>query len=571
MTVLSPLQILPAHIVRIIVDHVSGSSRHELGGLEKGTYGYQKLQVPLLHVCRNFRAVVSSNFCSICRISLSTLPNGIRVKWNTWPPHHLLHPDTSMFHLAKKIDLSLDMWSVCTGNAAAALPRSVYKDGAFPKVRLIRFQFDPLAERLVESMGVPKAASANIRAFVQRLLQMAPGNKEVMVVVKLGRVSMPQHLQQHFCDLLIQLYQSVDSIVHQYNGPVAFSESQLASVSNLTFLNYFIRGDSKYFLALARKSASTLQLLSMKSLLDTDLTGLIRDENGNYVRYPFLKTLWQAAWGKVDASRLPVFPGAVPFPSLASLSFKGSYPFGDDTVFRGNAATLMSFDIKLDCSVVDLLRRYAVFAPGRHPKLQDVKLELAGDLVPGYFSTTADYMAYALSIAPRAPVRIIDVSDSTGIIGEPEIMRISDLSSIQILTMPSTRLKLWQVVVLVKSLPLLTDLHSGYPKLEPIPAGVSKADLPQYAISEFAPMGKRFRCWLLVEGEDSVVSKETVLCVILLALVCPSFDYAALGKIRREEFMRLLSETIAKDEYKQFAPRLQRLLFYGWKDPQASL
>ncbi|KAJ2391770.1 hypothetical protein H4S02_001151 [Coemansia sp. RSA 2611] len=137
--------------------------------------------------------------------------------------------------------------------------------------------------------------------------------------------------------------------------------------------------------------------------------------------------------------------------------------------------------------------------------------------------------------------------------------------------MPSTRLKLWQVVVLVKSLPLLTDLHSGYPKLEPIPAGVSKADLPQYAISEFAPMDKRFRCWLLVEGEDSVVSKETALCVILLALVCPSFDYAALGKIRREEFMRLLSETIAKDEYKQFAPRLQRLLFYGWKDPQASL
>ncbi|KAJ2062673.1 hypothetical protein GGI17_002281 [Coemansia sp. S146] len=224
----------------------------------------------------------------------------------------------------------------------------------------------------------------------------------------------------------------------------------------------------------------------------------------------------------------------------------------------------MSIGITLDRALVDMIRSYDVFTPGRHPKLQNVKTELVDGLVPGYFATVADYMQLALSIAPHAPTRMIDVDDKAGIIGAPEIMRISDLTSIQVLSLPRSHLKLWEAVVLVRSLPLLSDLYTSYPKLGPIPAGVTLADLPDYAISKFAPVDNRFRCWHL-DDDEIEVSKEVVHCVILLALVCPNFDYAALAKNKREEYMKLLSATIA-NEYQQYAPRLQRFLFYGWKE-----
>ncbi|KAJ2822027.1 hypothetical protein FBU31_004716, partial [Coemansia sp. 'formosensis'] len=540
MSTLSPFQILPAHIVKIIVDHVSGSSRHEFDGIEKGSYGYQKLQVPLLHVCRNFRAIVSSNFCSICRISLSTLPLGIRIRWNAWPPQSLHRPDTSLFHLPKKIDLTLDMNNICTGKALESLSRIAYKKGAFPRVRLLRFQFEPSMGWLDEIVSTPEATSANIRDFVQLIRKMAPETNEIMVVTKFGVNGMPQCLQHHFSDLLIQLYQTVDHVIHQYHGHLEFSESQLASVHNLTFLNYFVKDDSAYFLNMARKSAPTLQLLSMKSILDFDLTSLIQDDNGDYVCYPCLQTLWHVTWGHVDISRLPAFPGAVPFPNLMSLTFRGGYAFADDTPFRGNAGTLMNIGITLNRPVVDMLRRYNVFTPDSHPRLQNVKTELVDSLVPECFATASNYVQFALAIAPHALARMIDVPDKVSILGEQEIFLICDLTSIQVLSLPVSHLKIWEVVVLVRSLPLLSDLYTSYPKLGPIPAGVTLADLPDYAISKFAPMGKRFRCWHLDDDNETNVSKEVVDCVILMTLVCPNFDYAALANNRREEFMALL-------------------------------
>ncbi|KAJ2883397.1 hypothetical protein H4R27_002804 [Coemansia aciculifera] len=442
MSTLSPFQTLPAHIVNTVVDHVLGSSRYEFDGLEKGSYGYQKLQFPLLHICRNFRAIVAANFSNICRISLSTLPYGIRIKWNTWPPQSLYRPDTSLFHLPKKIDLTLAMSDICTGNALTSLSRIAYKEGAFPRVRLIRFQFDQSMAWLDEIVNKPEETRANIRAFVQLIRKMAPGTKEIMVVTKFGLQGMTQCLKHHFSDLLIQLYQTVEHVVHQYHGQLEFNKSQLESVRNLISLNYFVKDNSAYFLRLAQSSAPTLNLLSTKSISDFDIAGLIRDDNGDYVHYPCLQTLWLVTWGKSNISRLPVFPGAVPFPILRILSFRGGYPFGDDTPFRGNAATLMNVGISLDRSMVDMIRTYDIFTPGRHPKLQNVKTELVDGLVPGYFATVADYMQLALSIAPHVPARIIDVDDKTGIIGEPEIMRISDLTSIQVLSLPRSHLKL---------------------------------------------------------------------------------------------------------------------------------
>ncbi|KAJ2055108.1 hypothetical protein GGI17_006740 [Coemansia sp. S146] len=52
-------QILPYHVVKLIVDHVAGSSRLQFDGVTTNSDEYRILQVPLLWVCHNFRAFLS--------------------------------------------------------------------------------------------------------------------------------------------------------------------------------------------------------------------------------------------------------------------------------------------------------------------------------------------------------------------------------------------------------------------------------------------------------------------------------------------------------------------------------
>ncbi|KAJ2500393.1 hypothetical protein IWW47_003233 [Coemansia sp. RSA 2052] len=340
MTSVSLFQILPAHVIRTIVDCISGSSRLYYDGVEKGSNEYQRLQLPLLRVCRNFRAIVYLNFCSICRITLQGPLCGIRVKWNTWPPQLLNRPDTSVFHLAKKIDITLTMWSVCSGDAAKLLSSTHYKSGAFPRVRLIRFQVDPSKEPQIELAQLSKDASANIGAFVQRIRQMAPRNDENMAVFMPGPHAMPSCFKKHVSDLLFQLYQTNTRTVHQYLDQLSFSGLSSESLPNLAFLSIIVKDDIRHFVHLARLNAPTLQLLSIKSFADFEITDLIQDGNGGDARYPCLHTLWHVVFLSLETPRLPTFHGAVPFPSLRRLSFFSRYPFGDDTPFRGNAATL---------------------------------------------------------------------------------------------------------------------------------------------------------------------------------------------------------------------------------------
>lgn len=85
-------------------------------------------------------------------------------------------------------------------------------------------------------------------------------------------------------------------------------------------------------------------------------------------------------------------------------------------------------------------------------------------------------------------------------------------------------------------------------------------DYRAYIRSLFNKGSGGFRCLRLGHKESDNL-KETVICVLGLAMVYPNFDYIALPNSVHNEFMTLLEETIDMDRIKQFAPRFQRLLF----------
>ncbi|KAJ2748387.1 hypothetical protein GGI19_006131, partial [Coemansia pectinata] len=65
----------------------------------------------------------------------------------------------------------------------------------------------------------------------------------------------------------------------------------------------------------------------------------------------------------------------------------------------------------------------------------------------------------------------------------------------QVLKLPSLKLNLWDVFTLVKSLPLLTDLHTRAPTIDNFPYDATKEELLARVISNYAPMGEQLRFW----------------------------------------------------------------------------
>ncbi|KAJ2748373.1 hypothetical protein GGI19_006141 [Coemansia pectinata] len=98
--------------------------------------------------------------------------------------------------------------------------------------------------------------------------------------------------------------------------------------------------------------------------------------------------------------------------------------------------------------------------------------------------------------------------------------------------------------------------------------GIALDDLPAYVVSTFAPMehirlnyapmGRRFRCWHLDVNHVNDY-KELATCGLLLARQCPNFDYVALDKQHRELFREAMQKKIDEPGFGQDAPRLEYL------------
>ncbi|KAJ2504640.1 hypothetical protein IWW47_002429, partial [Coemansia sp. RSA 2052] len=227
-----------------------------------------------------------------------------------------------------------------------------------------------------------------------------------------------------------------------------------------------------------------------------------------------------------------------------------------------NAATLEDLALYVRTRTAAVLREYNVFTHVSHPRLQRVSVGKTAYVVQANFNTDVDYMQLAMSIGPNAPVREV-----RGVLIDPTLLLVipvlGEHTCIRVLVLPGISLDLWDALGLVKALPLLSDLRTASPVLGRQPVGVSKHMLPAYIIENYAPRGERFRCWSIEYRCDLPVD-EPVRCVLLLALACPNFDYAAVWSPSREKFMAHMKEVITTGGgFRPHKARLRRLLFGG--------
>ncbi|KAJ2910811.1 hypothetical protein GGI21_000488 [Coemansia aciculifera] len=578
---LSAFQLLPEHAVKAIVGFLAGETRQLAGDELRYPDDFRKRLLPLLSVCHVFRAYVHALFCENYKVYL--VDSYCHISSLLWPSQSLepKEPGYPSHHLAKKLTLCLDPWTVYTGRAIAQLLSPPYDGGAFPLVRDFSLYFSVGPEEYWEydssaydhyyferrgyaqpqktRMEYPPNTASNVAAFVQRVREMAPGVRTIRVEASINADILLRSLCAHTTDLAQQLsdINKARTMITR-RSTVLVEYLNLDSIRNLVRVEYDTKNPSSRIISLIRRNAQTLQYIDLMAVEPIPADELIQDPDGggDWVEYPCLQTLKLEGQNRGSFWQGDVVSTAVPFPSLCHLSIGRDYPFEDDVLFRGNSATLEYLDIGVDAKMVALLKRHNVFTPTGHPRLRHVNICLCEKINPNDSAARFEQLQFALSIAPDASVR--------GISGLYKLDRglslLGSCANVQTLSLPGIQPSIWDVMDIIKSLPLLSYLKTQAPVLRPFPQEMSMNGLADYVRSTYAQMGSCFQRWDFTVAYTKKHPKLTT-CMLLLALACPNFDLPRPCYLSpRSWYINEMRNQIKSDGFSQDAPRLLRWL-----------
>ncbi|KAJ2901735.1 hypothetical protein GGI21_004652, partial [Coemansia aciculifera] len=408
----TPFQLFPEHIVRLIVSYVVNkrlrdddydNTRHEHGVL-----------MPLLWVCHNFRAYVYPRFCRHCELDVRYGNYGAAATSNSW------HGPVESWaqNLAMELTIVVDLWSVYTGEALEKLSFPPCEGWDFPLARELSLYLSvdsqdcegystDIDDTSETEPRYPRKTAANIAAFVMRLKKIAPAINKLTMSYPIDIDKLLDRRDRHVLDLGQKLYNSMDVtsvIVDTCDNFACYVN--LGRISNLAHIRFSADDDVTAMLSLARRNAQTLKTLYIGSDQASVIPDLIQDpDSGRYVEYSRLHKLTLNVSTEEDDSDNHVLTSAVPFPSLRRLSVDCDYPYNYDVLFRGNNATLEYLDLILYRPMLVVLRRHNVFTPTSHPKLRYVNIAASYQGLDLCFGTAAEYVPFALRIAPEASVR----------------------------------------------------------------------------------------------------------------------------------------------------------------------
>ncbi|KAJ2262110.1 hypothetical protein GGI01_001777, partial [Coemansia sp. RSA 376] len=124
--------------------------------------------------------------------------------------------------------------------------------------------------------------------------------------------------------------------------------AKYSGLTSLTHIDYEVIGYSKKHMQIIHQNALSLQELSIDYKGLGQIFKLVADNSGTLITYPRLRCLKLSSVDGLAPSSYPVFEDHMPFPRLIHVDLMVDYPFGDDTLFRGNANSLESLRMVAD-------------------------------------------------------------------------------------------------------------------------------------------------------------------------------------------------------------------------------
>ncbi|KAJ1670716.1 hypothetical protein GGF38_001326, partial [Coemansia sp. RSA 25] len=514
----------------------------------------------------NFRSTICSLNSQIYTLSLTFANHGSRESsladangcpWIICPQFN----DYSTHRLAKRLAIRVELGCIYSGMALELLSRVPYKDCIFPAVRAITFTFSINPDYTGNDIDA-SVVQANTTAFVQRLMQLAPRFRECDLGDRFDYEDFSKVDLGQFSSLVRQILANVDRLKFALGDEYVSMDLDYDGICNLVHIDYAFDVDDWPCFQLVQQCALTLQSLILSSRpctlsAELDPSKLIRDINGSCIAYPCLQSLSVDIWNDSDMpQQRPSFGSFVAFPALRHVNFRYHYPFGDDTPFRGNAATLESLKMPMDADTAMMLKERRVFGRASHPRLRSVAIDWADGSIPNGFATYADYMQLVLSIGPGAAVRVLPPMEL-----EQDIPRMLQLlgkhTSIQVLSMERAAFTVLDVVALIKSLPLLSELRLHIPKLDSHLADISKSQLFEMLIESHAPMGRQLQ--RLIVRRVHVSLEDLAAFTVLLASLCPNLDFMDVSYDCIAHLGRHMKSCTASDPFQKYEQLLQSL------------
>ncbi|KAJ2065027.1 hypothetical protein GGI17_000628 [Coemansia sp. S146] len=430
MTTLSLFQILPTLVVELIVDYIASykSDTPSVDAAEANTNSAirrAECTVRFIGTDHNMRAVIR----------------------NTWPGR-FKNLNVPVNLLAKELLIKVSLRDIYFDKALSMLLGQYDIVHAFPKVRSLEFQFTLIYSDL-DTTTNSQEIRRRIILFAQHIGQVVPMVRKMSVSLNCSFDRVPQTPAPLFGDLVLQLYRFAGQIEHCRDCDTVDIKLQPSIIHNLTTIDCHIDENIKLFMVLAHPVAPALQYMAIKSKMSVDVSGLVRNPSGGkYVQYACMRTLKLDQAPVLAISWHAVFAGALPFPDLRRLEILYDYPFGDDTLFRGNAATLEYLQIQLVNLTVSMLKKHRVFTPVSHPKLRRVKVWYEEEDMPSALSTTSDYLCFVLNISCNAS--ICSFYGVSGVLEQQsELSLFDDYLHSRVLEMPDVRLGIWYAFDLI--------------------------------------------------------------------------------------------------------------------------
>ncbi|KAJ2461610.1 hypothetical protein GGF42_000082 [Coemansia sp. RSA 2424] len=485
----------------------------------------------------------------------SSLANANGCPWIICPKFN----DCSTHHLAKRLDIRIELGCIYSGMALELLLRVPYKDCIFPVVCTVEFTFSINPDDTGNDVDV-SVVQANTTAFVQRLLQLAPRFRKCHLDDHFDYEDFSMVDLGQFSSLARQILVNVDRLKFVLGDEYVGMDLDYEGICNLVHIDYASDVDDWPCFQLVQQCALTLQSLKLGSHPHTmgsglDSSKLIRDTNGSCIAYSCLQSLYLDIWNESATSERPSFGTFVAFPILRHVNIRSQYPFSDDMLFRGNAAMLESLQMLMEADTVMMLKECQVFTRASHPWLQSVAIYEDG-LIPSLFAIYADFIQFVLSIGPSAAVRVLPpmaLEQDT-----PHMLQLlGKHASIQVLSMEGATFTVLDVVALIKLLPLLLDLCLDVPKLDSHLADIPKSQLFEMLIESHTPMGRHV--WRLIVRGSQVPLEDLVVFTMLLASLCPNLDFMDVWHNLITHFGRHMKSCTASDPFQKYEQLLQSL------------
>ncbi|KAJ2113146.1 hypothetical protein IW146_004085 [Coemansia sp. RSA 922] len=549
---------IPSDITNLILTYLE--ERQRLTGLNLSLQAFhRRVYAPLLSLNREWRTAVLRRLASECVFTADYPISSSRAIYS-YAPELFAPEDYPMGALVRTVTLRLNFEGIADGDVPQLLTS--------PECPINGFSYATNLNVEIFSSGViiedhdEKQVLGYVNDTVSTIRRVLPMARNISVADNMLYPIIGNKLSAALGYLIQQLLCGSTKSSICYSSYVD-DTAKYSGLTSLTHIDYEVIGYSKKHMQIIHQNALSLQELSIDYKGLGQIFKLVADNSGTLITYPRLRCLKLSSVDGLAPSSYPVFEDHMPFPRLIHVDLMVDYPFGDDTLFRGNANSLESLRMVADGRVERLLKKYDVFSGNKYKWLKSVRFENPfKSYVTGINMSSKAFMEI-LSQFPS-----LEKFEASGLSEMPTLLTqlpfLPNLRLIRVLDLGTVPLSLSNLITLLQTMTRLCVLScSGSLSIGGGPNAELGPDLD--ALREehypFARQLKVLSLWKYGGGDFTDLGINNLTYFLAsFAVICPSFYPTPMDPKLAVRFNKSLRLLIDDNMFAKYSKDLRRLL-----------